>query len=308
MNLVTKILDIKTVVPNKKSQENLFSEMPLNTFDICDESLCQNFVLIHGGEFTMGSPEGEFLRGSDEAQHQVWVSDFSLCRYAVTVAEFRRFLEASGYGTDVSKSPIRFINRHYRENVDNGVNWFKGVSGRMLPKSEDNHPVVHVNWHDAVAYCQWLTEKTGQAFRLPTEAEWEYACRAGTTTPFHTGEKLTTLQANHNKNNSYHKHRNKVYQQNTVPINYFSPNASGVYNMHGNVWEWCSDWYGGSYYNECKSKGTVANPEGPETGLVRVLRGGGWDCDARLCRSAYRFNSRPYLRENCVGFRLVSEQ
>lgn len=260
------------------------------------------------------------LRGNDETRHQVWVSDFSLSRYAVTVAEFRRFAEACGYLTDVSKGLFHFIHRHDEEKAEEGVNWFKGASGKVRHQSEDNHPVLHVSWHDAVAYCQWLTEKTGKVFRLPTEAEWEYACRAETTTPFHSGEKLETGQANYKVGNPYHKHQNEVYQQNTgavhrfvpneqntVAVNSFVPNAWGLYNMHGNVWEWCSDWYGASYYNECKSKGTVANPAGPATGLVRVLRGGGWNCEPRLCRSAYRYNTRPYLRKNFVGFRLVFE-
>ncbi len=308
MNLVTKILGNKQECSSEASPEQLSSGATASTHNISDESHFRNFVLIHGGEFTMGSPANELLRGSDETQHQVWVNTFSLCKYAVTVAEFRRFAEASGYRTVASKGLFRFIQRNGEEKAEDGVNWFKGVSGKMRPKSEDNHPVLYVSWHDAVAYCQWLTEKTGKVFRLPTEAEWEYACRAGTTTPFNIREKLTTGQANHKGGNPYFNNEKGIYRQNTVTVNNFVPNAWGVYNMHGNVWEWCSDWYSVSYYNESKSNGTVTNPAGPETGSVRVLRGGSWNCEARLCRSAYRYNARPYLRTNVVGFRLVCEQ
>jgi formylglycine-generating enzyme len=226
----------------------------------------------------------------------------------VTVAEFRRFAEASGYRTDASKGLFRFIHHPGEYKAKDDVNWFKGVFGKDRPKSEETHPVLYVSWNDAVAYCQWLTKKTGKVFRLPTEAEWEYACRAGTTTPFNTRENLTTGQTNHKGGNPYFKHHKGVHRKNTVDVTHFVPNAWGVYNMHGNVWEWCSDWYSGSYYNECKSKGTVANPASPATGLVRVLRGGSWNCEARLCRSAYRYNARPSLRTNVIGFRLVCEQ
>ena len=141
-----------------------------------------NFVLIRGGEFTMGSPVGEVNHQDDETQHQVRVSNFSMRRYAVTVSEFRRFVEASGYRTDTEKA--------------DGVNWRCGVSGSVRPQSEENHPVVHMSWNDAVAYCKWLSIKTGKHFRLPTEAEREYACRAGSRTAFNTSTNLTIQQAN----------------------------------------------------------------------------------------------------------------
>ena len=264
-----------------------------------------NFVLIRGGEFTMGSPANEPDHESDETQHQVKVSDFYLCRYAVTVAEFRKFVEASGYQTDAEKGDGSYAWDGNAWQKRAGINWRYGVSGSVRPQSEENHPVLHVSSKDAIAYCDWLSKNSNKKFRLPTEAEWEYACRAGTTTPFHTGENLTTDQANYDGNYPYNNNQKGEYRENTVPVDSFLPNARGLYNMHGNVYEWCSDWYGGLYYDECKAKGVVENPAGPETGSDRVLRGGYWCSYARCCRSAYRDLNAPDFRGNCVGFRLV---
>ena len=215
-----------------------------------------NFVLIRGGEFTMGSHETEVGRSPDEAQHQVRVSDFYMDKYEVTVAEFRRFVEATGY------------------------QWSKGSQGQA------NHPVVNVSWNDAVAYCKWLSQTTGKQFRLPTEAEWEYACRAGSTTPFNTGENLTTNQANYNGNYPYDNKQKGVFRQNTVAVNSFVPNAFGLYNMHGNVWEWTDSWYDSSR-------------------SARVIRGGSWYNFAMACRSAFRYCYAPGRRGDNFGFRLV---
>jgi formylglycine-generating enzyme len=175
----------------------------------------------------------------------------------------------------------------------------------VRPQSEENHPVLHVSWNDAVAYCKWLSTKTGKHFRLPTEAEREYACRAGSRTPFNKGVNLTTNQANYDGNYPYNNNPKGVYRQNSVAVNSFAPNAWGLYNMHGNVWEWCSDWYGGTYYDECKANATVTNPAGPATGSDRVIRGGSWVPPAVSCRSAYRHSCTPDRRYDDVGFRLV---
>jgi len=256
-----------------------------------------DFVLIRGGEFTMGSPETEvgissLGLSSNEIQHKVKVSDFYMSKYEVTVSDFKRFIVDSGYETNAEKG-------------GDPVNWQNGVSYRVRPKSEENHPVVNVSWNDAVAYCKWLSEKTGKSYRLPTEAEWEYACRAGSRTPFNTGENLTTDQANYNGNHPYNNNPKGEYQQNTFPVDTFALNAWGLGNMHGNVYEWCSDRYGETYYNECKASGIVINPAGPATGSFRVLRGGGWVSSAEGCRSARRDFNSPSYRYNAVGFRLV---
>ena len=230
--------------------------------------LLAKFVLIHGGVFTMGSPEGEAGRELSETQHQVRLSDFSISKYAVTATEFKRFVDATGY------------------------QWVYGFQGN------ENLPVVNVSWNDAVAYCTWLSAETGRIFRLPTEAEWEYACRAGSTTAFNTGENLTTNQANYNGNFT------------VVAVNTFAPNAWGLYNMHGNVSEFCNDVYSYDYYRECKVKGLVENPAGPAPDMgstsSRIRRGGSCYAKAVDCRSASRDLYPPYYRGgNGVGFRLV---
>jgi len=246
-----------------------------------------NFVLIKGGEFTMGSPSSEAERYSDESpQHQVRLSDFYMAKHEVTVAEFRKYIEESGELTEAEKAK-------------DARTWRHGVNGQLRPQSEENHPVIHVSWNDADAYCKWLSKKTGKTYRLPTEAEWEYACRAGTTTPFNTGNNLTTDQANYNGNYLYNKNLKGQYRTNTVAVESFAPNAWGLYNMHGNVWEWCSDWFG------AYGSGAVTNPTGTATGSYRVLRGGSWNHDAEYCRSANRCTLTPGFRSNPVGFRLV---
>ena len=299
-----KCLDaLASIVPNRDDFGRYIAspiEVPLR-----QEEVVSDFVLIRGGLFTMGSPTGEVDRFDNETQHQVKVSDFYLCRYAVTVVEFRKFVEASGYRTDAEKGDGSYVwdGKEWKKRA--GINWRYGVSGSERTQAEENHPVLHVSWNDAVAYCKWKSEKTGKPFRLPTEAEWEYACRAGTTTPFNTGENLTTGQANYDGNYPYNNNQKGVYRENTVPVESFAPNAWGLYNMHGNVFEWCGDCYGDKYYEECKAKGTVENPAGPETGSDRVLRGGNWNSYARYCRSAYRRNVTPGYRNANVGFRLA---
>jgi formylglycine-generating enzyme required for sulfatase activity len=269
------------------------------------EMLGGKFVHIPAGEFTMGSPADEVGHQSDETQHQVKVSDFYMGKYEVSVVEFRQFIEDSGYRTDAEKGDGSYVwdGSNYTKRA--GVNWRYGVSGSVRLPSEENHPVIHVSWNDAVAYCKWMTKETGKTCRLPSEAEREYACRAGSRTPFNTGANLTTDQANYAGNYPYNNNAKGEYRQTTVSVDSFPPNAWGLYNMHGNVYEWCSDWYGGTYYDKCKANGTVTNPAGPVTGSRRVIRGGSWDFSAEYCRSAYRLNNTPVNRDSNVGFRLV---
>ncbi len=264
-----------------------------------------NYVRIERDEFLMGSPDNERGRENIEMQHSVTLSDYYMCKYAVTIADFKRFIEELKYQTEAEKQNSSRIWDGKAWIDKTGINWRHGVSGEKRQPEEYNHPVLHVSWNDATAYCSWLSSKTGKTYRLPTEAEWEYACRAGTTTPFSTGENLTTKQANYNGNFPYNKHPKGEYRNNTVAVESLEPNAFGLYNMHGNVWEWCTDWYGESFYDECKAKGIVENPIGPATGSYRVIRGGSWNRPAEYCRSAYRYYYLPGDRSNYVGFRLV---
>ena len=264
-----------------------------------------NFVFIQGGEFTMGSPEKEVDRSGDETQHQVKLSDFYLCKYAVTVSDFKKFVDETKYLTEAETGNGSDVWNGKEWKREKGINWRFGVSGKVRPPEEYDHPVVHVSWNDAMAYCKWLSAKTGMNYRLPSDAEWEYACRAGTKTPFNTGDNLTTDQANYNGNYPYNNNKKGKYRETTVPVNHFEPNGWGLYNMHGNVWEWCNDWFGDKYYNECKAKGTVENPLGPKSGSGRVIRGGSWYNYAQDCRSSYRFYYTPGNRYYNLGFRLA---
>jgi hypothetical protein len=159
-------------------------------------------------------------------------------------------------------------------------------------------PVETVSWHDAKEFCRRLSMKEGKEYTLPTEAEWEYACRSGTTGPFSTGKNLTTGQANYN-GNPYPGYPKGIYRGATVSVGSFAPNGFGLHDMHGNVWEWCEDWsadYQSSF---------VQDPKGPATGSERVVRGGGLDDEARGCRSAIRGWLPPETRTYGAGFRVV---
>ena len=153
--------------------------------------------------------------------------------------------------------------------------------------------MIHVKWFYAKDFADWL------GFRLPTEAEWEYACRAGTTTPFYTGDNLTTAQANYNGNYPYNNYPPGEFIGRTLPVGSFDPNGWGLYDMHGNVCEWCNDWY------DLYPSDEQTNPQGPPSGTFRVFRGGGWRNYARLCRSAFRFNYFPDFHHFNIGWDLL---
>lgn len=249
---------------------------------------------IPAGTFTMGSPESEAYREKDETEHQVTLSAFKMSKYEVIVGQFKAFVDATGYITDADKGGGSYIWTGSKWKLKNRVNWKCDVAGKERLLSEYNHPVIHVSWNDAKAFADWM------GCRLPTEAEWEYAARAGTTTPFYTGNCLSTDQANYNGNYPYSVCSKGTYREKTTTVGSFAANAYGLYDMHGNVWEWCSDWYG-DY-----SAGAQTNPKGPSSGSDRMDRGGCWDYDARYCRAAIRNSSNPDYRYDNIGFRLVS--
>ena len=255
---------------------------------------------IPAGTFTMGSPENEVGRSVNETQHQVTLSAFKMSKYEVTVAQFKAFVDATRYKTDAEKGTGGVMGsakwKDGKVEFKKGINWQCDGLGNPRLSTEYNHPVIHVSWNDAVAFAKWI------GCRLPTESEWEYACRAGTTTPFNTGSNLTTAQANYCGDLPCNNNPKGEYRGNTMPVGSFAPNAWGLYDMHGNVWEWCCDLYG-DYKVAAQT-----NPRGLARGSHHVIRGGGWCMYAEACRSANRLDFHPYIRDFSRGFRLVATE
>jgi sulfatase modifying factor 1 len=224
------------------------------------------FAWVPPGSFLMGSPTEEKERKRDEARHKVTLTKgFYLGVHPVTQEQWTKLM---------GKNPSKF-------------------------RDGKNLPVEQVNWNECREFIEKLREQDkGRPYRLPTEAEWEYACRAGTTTPFSFGETISTDLANYNGNYSYGDGKKGVYREKTVPVVSFRANAWGLHDMHGNVSQWCQDFYAEEY-----PKGDAIDPLG-ETGENRVIRGGSWIDNPLECRSAYRGGCKPVLRHSLIGFRI----
>lgn len=224
--------------------------------------------------------------------HKVTLGDYWIGRYEVTVAEFRKFIEHTGYVTDGQKQ-----GRSYTFNGKNliyakdSVTWECDVLGNKRV-NEENHPVIHVSHNDAIAYCKWLSEQTGKAYRLPTEAEWEYAAKGG-----HHHEQFLYSGGNDMDKVGWFAWNSDLR---THPVGKKAPNKLGVYDMSGNCWEWCSDWYGP--YTAAEQ----TNPTGPDTGTARVMRGGGWRFYVIKTRTTFRRSMPPEFNGSGPGFRLAA--
>ncbi|MEH1893611.1 MAG: formylglycine-generating enzyme family protein [Nostoc sp.] len=234
-------------------------------------------IAIPSGKFLMGSPSGE---GNDQEkpQHEVTVQSFFMGKYSVTQAQWKRVAALPKVNHCLKADP----------------SYFKG----------DKRPVEQVSWNDAVEFCDRLSKYTNKQYCLPSEAEWEYACRAATTTPFHFGETITTELANYNGNSTYASAPKGKNRGETIEIGSFPANAFGLYDMHGNVWEWCQDTWHGSYKGAPQDGSAWIDNDNQSY----ILRGGSWFYNPKSCRSASRFN---FLRAervsifNYVGFRVV---
>ncbi|HZV21627.1 MAG TPA: formylglycine-generating enzyme family protein [Hyphomicrobiales bacterium] len=241
---------------------------------------CPEMVVVPAGEFLMGSPETEIGRDKNEGpQHKVVIAQpFAVGKYEVTFAEWDACVAEGG----CSEKP-----------GDEG--WGRG-----------RHPVVNVSWNDANEYTAWLSKKTGKRYRLLSEAEWEYAAR-GTTkitdknTPFSTGVTINYRQANYDANFTYASGQQGLYRQKTVDVGTLPRNAFGLYEMHGNVWEWVQDCYKPNY----EGAPTDGSPVMTQDCRLRILRGGAWNYHPRLLRSAYRYATAPEVRLNNAGFRVA---
>ncbi|GCL36639.1 hypothetical protein SR1949_17450 [Sphaerospermopsis reniformis] len=250
-----------------------------------DDDMQLEMILIPDGNFIMGSSAKEEGSSSDERpQHQVTIQAFCLGKYPVTQAQWQAVAAMPQVNRELDPDPSNFKSA--------------------------NRPVEQVSWYDAVEFCSRLSRHTGRDYRLPSEAEWEYACRAETTTPFHFGETITTDLVNYHGNYTYGQGQKGIYRQQTTEVGSFGvANNFGLYDMHGNVWEWClDDWHnnyersptnGAAWFNSNKF---LFNRTGRAT-----LRGGSWIYGSKVCRSASRFNVNRFNRYSYVGFRVVCE-
>ena len=243
-------------------------------------------VMIPGGSFMMGSPETEEDSNDYERpQHQVTIKAFCLGKYQVTQAQWKAVAAFPQVNKELKLDPSRF----------------KGDGSTSLT---NHRPVEQVSWEDAVEFCDRLSKHTKRQYRLPSEAEWEYACRAGTTTQFHFGQTITTDLANYNGNSTYGDGVKGVYRKETTEVGSFGvANNFGLYDMHGNVYEWCQDsWH--DNYTDAPTDGS-AWLSSKEDSNTKLLRGGSWLNDPRGCRSAYRSYDLLDGNNNNIGFRVV---
>lgn len=225
------------------------------------------WINIPAGTFTMGSPKSEVDREDGETQHKVTLSAFKMSKYEVTFEQYDMFCDATG------------------RQKPNDQGWGRG-----------KRPVIYVTWDDANAFAAWM------GCRLPTEAEWEYAARATSTKPFNTGNNLPASRANYDGNSPYNNNATGESRGKTLPVGSLAPSLWGLHEMHGNVWEWCNDWYSDDYALSAQT-----NPKGPSSGSARVCRGGSFLSEASSCRSACRLGHGSGESSGDLGFRLVGK-
>ena len=275
-------------------------------------TLGMKLVLIPNGEFQMGSTDADMdalkkmnpslniSQFMDELpQHEVRITQpFYLGVHEVTKGQFAAFVKAQGYQTEA-------------ETDGYGGFGFDGEKFELRPEytwrnpgftQTDDHPVVNVDWNDAVAFCEWLSLKEGKSYQLPSEAQWEYACRAGTTTPYHFGSVNDGEKANINGDYPYGVETKGPNLKRTTPVGSYAGNAFGLYDMHGNAYEWCQDRADFKAY--AARTGVTIDPL--ITGTTgRIQRGGSWNDAGIYCRSANRIWFIPRYRSSCLGFRVL---
>jgi len=282
-----------TPAPGPKSTTSVTTTVKPETPESpISNTIGMKLIYIPPGTFMMGSPPDEPGRFDAETLHEVTLTrGFYMQTTEVTVGQWKQFVADTGYAGD-------------------GKNYYecKGMGNPDGFSQDDSHPAVCVSWNEAREFAKWLNGKEStDRYRLPTEAEWEYACRAGTSTAYNWGDKAdcSKMMYENDVGTSEDKCVEYVRQKglspdSIAPVMSYAPNSWGLYDMHGNVWEWCQVWYGKEY-----PSGSIIDPEGPSTGSGRVIRGGSWFSIARHCRSAYRPPASPGARDSNVGFRLL---
>lgn len=276
--------------------------------EVITNTLGMKLVKIPAGEFIMGSPDTEEGHTDAEPQHKVRITKpFLLGQHEVTVGQFRKFVTATGHKTALEKEG----KPGFGYDPDLGaIEILPKFNWKNTGFGTDEHPVVNISWDDALAFCKWLSANEKETYELPTEAQWEYACRAGTKTRYFTGETEESLQgyANISDASFLAKYANATWSAEwndghpfSAPVGSLKPNPWGLYDMHGNAWEWCADWYAQDYAKESP----VDDPPGPKTGEVHIVRGGAFTNRLRFVRAADRDAKRPGYRYNFTGFRVV---
>lgn len=257
------------------------------------QRLERDMVFVQGGEFLRGctAEQGGLCLKEEKPAHKVKLSDFYMAKYEITVGQFAAFIAATGYQTEAERFGGSSVWTGEAWKKSSGVNWMYNAAGRMRKSDEYDHPVVHVSWNDAVAFCKWLSDLTEKNYRLPTEAEWEYAARGGqaaNATRYAGGHDLQAV--------AWYKSNSGLQTQ---QVGLKEANELGMYDMSGNVWEWCADWYG-RY-----SSGMLHDPQGPSSGTYRIMRGGSWLSLHKRCRVSNRDYNKPQSRGGDSGFRVV---
>jgi formylglycine-generating enzyme required for sulfatase activity len=262
----------KIITPSTVGTAKVFKE-PLKDVGL-------EMVAIPSGKFMMGSPESEHDRFKSESpQHEVTVQPFFIGKYPVTQAQWQAIANTPKIERELKPNPSRFTK-------------------------DNNLPVEQVFWEEAVEFCARLSRETGRDYRLPTEAEWEYACRAGTKTPFYFGQTITGKLANYNTDTTYAQERKVKSKGKMTSVGTYPPNAFGLYDMHGNVWELCLDHWHNNYEGApIDGRVWLLENENPR----HVMRGGSWYDNPRNCRSATRNNNTSDNRDYVIGFRVVCE-
>ncbi len=310
--MIPNLYEIKTQFPNILISSNGNSAFSLMHAPFQEPEM----VEVKGGTFWMGSNEDP--EADNYPVHLVELSDYRIGKYPLTMQDFAWFVQETGYVTTAETEGFA-VASIWKENtltefIKTGCNWRQDVYGKPATNDMARHPVVFISWFDAVAYCQWLSEKTGKSYRLPTEAEWEYAAIGGQRSGLkdahgHVQCRYTYAGSDDPAEVAWYFDSFKGMSHNrfsTKAIGQLNANQLGIYDMSGNVFEWCEDWYDKNYYQNFQNS-AAENPKGPENGSFRVLRGGSWYNIDNSCRVANRYWNNPDVRSSINGFRVAQD-
>ena len=317
----------RAVTPDRDAPADLAPGPAPPRVEGATNSIGLELVRVPAGEFLMGGQEpaeqlarafAAYGRKPDYFQdeyprHRVRITrPFFLSRVEVTVGQFRQFVRETGYRAEAERDGTGGWGYNPVTRKCEGRKPRYSWHDPGFPQTEE-HPVVNVTWNDAVAFCRWLGGREGRTCRLPTEAEWEYSCRAGTATRYCNGDDPRALaevaRVMDDRGRTSFPHVQQLVTpagepgRFTAPVGRLKPNGFGLCDMHGNVWEWCSDWYDEDYY----VRSPAEDPPGPDAGVVRVRRGGGWNSFPLWARASFRNYNTPESRCVNLGFRVVQE-